>query len=191
MDTPGQRLQAARKARGFKTAKEAAVFMGVPIPTYGMHEIAKSHLPAWRADQYARVFHTTPEWLNYGRRPDTEIFAETVKLIGVNPENLSRVNTLPRTSEVLRAIEINLDHGLPTIFDGWLAYFEIPQGAPTTDLEDQLCLVAMPSKCDRDFVLCRLRFSAVKGRFHLFGLRTELYDQEIVWAAPILAITPP
>lgn len=45
--------------------------MGVSVPTYIQHENGGRGYPAKRADRYARFFRTTPEWLLYGRRENT------------------------------------------------------------------------------------------------------------------------
>jgi hypothetical protein len=69
--TRGERLRAARKNR-FKSARAAALAMGVPISTYGAHE--RAELPGGRdygadeAKHYARRLRVTPEWLLTGLR---------------------------------------------------------------------------------------------------------------------------
>jgi len=67
MDTPNERLRAAREKAGFTTAKEAAQAMGVPVSTYIGHENGHRGFPAKRAPQYARKFKVTEEWLLYGK----------------------------------------------------------------------------------------------------------------------------
>lgn len=67
MDTPADRLRAAREHAGFATAKEAAESMGVPVTTYAGHENGSRGIPAKRAVQYARKFKTTEEWILYGK----------------------------------------------------------------------------------------------------------------------------
>lgn len=68
MDTIADRLRRARAEAGYETAKQAAEAMGVSVPTYTQHENGTRGVPAGRAARYARFFHTTPEWLLYGRR---------------------------------------------------------------------------------------------------------------------------
>lgn len=67
MDTPNERLRAARERAGFQTAKEAALAMGVPVSTYIGHENGHRGFPAKRAPQYARKFKVSEEWLLYGK----------------------------------------------------------------------------------------------------------------------------
>jgi hypothetical protein len=71
--TRGERLRAARRKR-FKSARTAALVMGIPVSTYGAHE--RAELPGGRdygpeeAKRYARRFGVTPEWLLTGLRPE-------------------------------------------------------------------------------------------------------------------------
>lgn len=67
MTTPNQRLREARAAAGFRTAKDAAESMGVPVSTYIGHENGHRGFPAARAPQYARKFKVTEEWLLFGK----------------------------------------------------------------------------------------------------------------------------
>lgn len=61
------RLRAARAAAGFDSAKSAAEAMGVPVASYVQHENGSRGFKRDRAEQYARRFRTTPEWLLLGR----------------------------------------------------------------------------------------------------------------------------
>jgi hypothetical protein len=71
--TRGERLRAARRKQ-FKSARTAALVMGIPVSTYGAHE--RAELPGGRdfgpeeAKRYARRFGVTPEWLLTGLRPE-------------------------------------------------------------------------------------------------------------------------
>lgn len=67
MESPADRLKAAREKSGYDSAKGAAEAMGVPVATYIQHENGSRGYPAERAARYARFFRTTPEWLLYGR----------------------------------------------------------------------------------------------------------------------------
>jgi hypothetical protein len=60
------------RARRYRSARAAAMQLGIPIATYGAHE--RAELPGGRdygpdqAQRYARYFGTTPEWLLTGMR---------------------------------------------------------------------------------------------------------------------------
>ncbi len=71
----GQRLRAARKKAGFKTAKAAAESLGIPYPTYTQHENGTRGLQR-EADVYVRRFKVTLDWLLGGKGPGPEISAE-------------------------------------------------------------------------------------------------------------------
>lgn len=89
MDTPNERLRAARERAGFHTAKEAAQAMGVPVSTYIGHENGHRGFPAKRAPQYARKFKVSEEWLLYGKQ-DTGQTAEVVDLYNSLPAQRRR-----------------------------------------------------------------------------------------------------
>ncbi len=65
-DGVGRRLKEARKAAGYKTAKEFAERNGIPQPTYAMHELGTRGLKQNRAIEYARLLNVTLEWLLTG-----------------------------------------------------------------------------------------------------------------------------
>jgi hypothetical protein len=70
--TRGERLRAARR-KYFRSARTAALALGMPVSTYGAHERAER--PDGRdygpeeARRYARRFGVTPEWLLTGLQP--------------------------------------------------------------------------------------------------------------------------
>ena len=67
MDSMGKRLQQARKAAGFETAREAAARLGVNHNTYAQHENGNRGFPSKRAELYARVFRVPLDWLLVGK----------------------------------------------------------------------------------------------------------------------------
>lgn len=72
VDTPGERLRAAREAAGFETAADAARKMRVKYPTYAGHE--NQHRGqvgrfAGNIDLYADTFQVRAEWLRTGYGP--------------------------------------------------------------------------------------------------------------------------
>lgn len=64
---PHERLQEARVAAGYASARQAADAMGVSPNTYAQHENGTRGLPAGRAARYAKFYRVAPEWLLYGR----------------------------------------------------------------------------------------------------------------------------
>lgn len=78
MDTPAERLKAAREAAGYPHAKDAAIAMGLSVATYIQHENGTRNFPTDRAQRYARFFRTTPEWLLYGRETGSRVESATL-----------------------------------------------------------------------------------------------------------------
>lgn len=76
METPADRLKAARQKAGYETAKSAAEAMGATVSTYIQHESGVRGYPAKTAARYAKFFRVAPEWLLYGRGPAEPIVAE-------------------------------------------------------------------------------------------------------------------
>lgn len=67
-DEPYERLEAARIAAGFDSAKAAAEAMGAKVSSYIQHENGTRGISKANAVRYARFFRTTPEWLLYARK---------------------------------------------------------------------------------------------------------------------------
>lgn len=61
------RLHAARKAAGFRSAREAAVRFGWPPKTYQAHETANLFFDEPTGKAYAEAFRVSPAWLYHGR----------------------------------------------------------------------------------------------------------------------------
>jgi len=66
MDTPGDRLRAARE-RKYDTQQQAADALGISDRTVGAHERGDRGISRVMAVKYAQAFRTTPEWILYGR----------------------------------------------------------------------------------------------------------------------------
>ncbi|MCC2666663.1 MAG: family transcriptional regulator [Gammaproteobacteria bacterium] len=61
-----KRLRAARKAAGFKSAKEFAKEYGVPVSTYSQHETGKRSISSDLIMNYSAYFKINPSWLLTG-----------------------------------------------------------------------------------------------------------------------------
>ncbi|MGB3814008.1 MAG: helix-turn-helix domain-containing protein [Shinella sp.] len=64
----GERLRQAREAAGFKTAKAAAVSLGVSYPTYSQHENGTRGIVR-EAELYSRRYKVSLDWLMRGKGP--------------------------------------------------------------------------------------------------------------------------
>lgn len=78
METPADRLKAARQKSGYETAKGAAEAMGAVVSTYIQHESGVRGYPAKTAARYAKFFRVGPEWLLYGRGTSDPVITEPV-----------------------------------------------------------------------------------------------------------------
>lgn len=75
MESIGSRLIQARTAAGFKSARQAAIFLGIPYTTYYGYEKETRGLDTYQADEVAKRFKVSLEWLLTGRgemKPSTE-----------------------------------------------------------------------------------------------------------------------
>lgn len=73
--TPNQRLKDARIKAGYSSAAEAARAMSLSVGTYAGHENGSRGILPDAAEQYARKFGVTPEWILFGRleeQPDSD-----------------------------------------------------------------------------------------------------------------------
>jgi hypothetical protein len=199
METPGDRLKAARVAAGFLTAKAAAEFLHVPIATYTQHEKPHRFLPEKRARFYAEQFRSTPEWILYGLTPEREHTSQAVPVIGVtgvpsqgftgDENGNGHARLLPKATWETQALAIAEGDPLGASFHGWIVYFGAQRSPRTKALHQQLCVVCHDHN---QLTIARLVPSSFASRFHL--LRTHgdpLLDQTVHWAALVLAITPP
>ena len=65
----GTRLRRARLDAGYRTASAAAKKLGIPISTYTAHENNQNDFSPEQAEEYAKAFNTSAEWLLFERRP--------------------------------------------------------------------------------------------------------------------------
>jgi phage repressor protein C with HTH and peptisase S24 domain len=65
-NTPGNRLQNLRKAKGYKTAEEAAKAYGWNAHTYKAHEDNARGIKPKVAAVYAKTYGTSPEYILFG-----------------------------------------------------------------------------------------------------------------------------
>ena len=207
MSTPGERLQAARKARGYETATDAAAALGIPIATYTQHENGLRGFPAKRAPQYARAFGVTTDWLLFGRGEgpgDTsptphDRNRRTVPLVGYvgagaaahfygsGDGELDRVEAPEYANENTVAAEIR-GESMGPLLEHWLVFWD-ERGTPVTpDLLGHICVVGLP---DDRILVKQLKAASTPGLFHLISNNeAPMLDQEIMWAAKVKGMQP-
>jgi hypothetical protein len=157
--------------------------MGVAIATYTQHEHAVSHLPARRADQYAKFFRTTPEYLLYGRGE----VPDRVPVLDSLGQDTGRTAALPPTpSELTQAVE-----GDGVAHFGLVAVYNHPQSPkPSPDCHGRLCVVAIQIDNMHHRIIRLVQPGSAPDRFHLIGQGLPLIDHAVLWMAPVIALVP-
>ena len=183
MSTPGERLTEARIRAGFDSAKGAALAMGVPIATYTQHEKSVKYLPGRRADEYAKFFKVTPEYILYGRGE----VPDRLRVLDREGHDTGRTAALPpKPSEITQAIE-----GDGIAHFGMVAIYNEPQSRrPPLDVQGRLCVVAIEIDNVNHRFLRIVQQGSRPNRYHLIGQGLPLIDHEVLWVAPVIALVP-
>ena len=94
------RLKGARLARGFKTARAAAIYIGVPYGTYSGHENGSRGIKDAELHHYAKIFRVSPAWLAFGQEKSLNRIRLEGLVSGLNTmEQGVRRKTFPREIE--------------------------------------------------------------------------------------------
>ena len=200
-----ERLTAARKEAGYATTRAAADALGVKEPTYGQHENGTRGYKRDSADQYARKFHVSLEWLLTGkgsreRRPLRADPGETryVNLVGyvgagaethffANEEPLDEVPAPTGSTDSTVAVEIRGD-SLGSFFDRWLVFYDDVRRPVDTSLINKLCVVGLD---DGRILIKKVQRSKARGLFHLLSQTEDpILDVAIEWAAKVKNMVP-
>ena len=144
---PAKRLEKARLARGFQTAKDAATYFGWSYPTYAQHEQGLRGIPR-AAAKYAKAFRVSEGWLltGEGHGPDHHKANENeVPLMGyvgagaevqpdfeqVPPDGLDQIHIpFPLPGEMI-AFQISGDSMLPVYREGMVLIVYREQKRPS------------------------------------------------------------
>lgn len=200
-----ERLAQARKEAGYKTARAAAAALGVKEPTYIGHENGLRGFKRDSADQYARKFHVSLEWLLTGKgakerkprlaSPKAERYVNLVGYVGAGAETHFFANDAPLdevpapigSTDSTVAVEIRGD-SLGSFFDRWLVFYDDVRRPVTTDLVNKLCVVGLE---DGRILIKKIQRSRSRGLFHLLS-QTEppILDVAIEWAAMVKHMVP-
>ena len=192
MTTIGQRLTDARKKMGFRTAKDAALAMGVAISTYTQHELAEKFLPARKAALYAAYFRTEPEWLLYGRTSNGDHAPVAVPMLDQFGVEHREVPGPPCSTPSTKAYTISEIDGLGPVFCGWTAFFEMPEEEDPPIWEGPLSVVAVSTPSGLSLYCRQVKAAGTPGRFHLLASAgLPVFDVEVVWSGRVTALCPP
>jgi len=195
----------ARREAGYATASAAAEALGTSIPTYLGHENGSRGFKRDSADQYARKFNVSMEWLLTGKgpkerrstRPDPVEgrYVSLVGYVGAGAEThffaqdapLDEVPAPAGSSDSTVAVEIRGD-SLGSFFDRWLVFYDDVRRPVTNDLVNKLCVVGLE---DGRILIKKIQRSKAKGLFHLLS-QTEapILDVSVDWAARVKNMIP-
>lgn len=96
VDDVSKRLKIARKANGFKTAKEFSEKYSIPTSTYNQHEGGKRTLSIENLINYAYMLNIDPTWLltGQGNPCENEVFSDIEQKILEEQDNLGKSGEL-------------------------------------------------------------------------------------------------
>lgn len=189
-----KRLEHARKARGFKTAKDAAEYFGWNYDTYAQHENGQRGLTR-AVEKYAKAFRTSAAWLrfNAGDGPSSSVplkgYIGAGQAVQALPDGMDEEIEAPadRRPDTVAAI-VRGDSMLPTFRDGWVLYWS--KQLPPNAMLNELCIVQLEN--DEIYVKV-LRQGSRPDLWTLQSINatvSDLVDQVVRWVAPIDWIKP-
>lgn len=194
-----ERLKAARERAGVKSAAAAARRLGVPYGTYSGHENGLRGIKDDELAAYAKAYRVPLAWLAYGegspdalpRQADLVGYvaagaAATVYGEGQGP--FDTVDAPEGSNENTVAVEVR-GTSLGPALDQWLVFYDRVEDPPNENLNNKLCVVGLP---DGRILVKQLRKARANGLWHLYSNYADepILDQEVVWAAPVRAMTP-
>lgn len=147
---PAKRLEEARRARGYKTPKEAATFFGWTYETYIQHEQGTRGITR-AAGKYAKAFRVSEGWLLTGEgvMGDAPRLVPIVGKAGAGPDgsvlfatgdgNFGEIEAPIDSSPSAEALEVEGNSMYGIANDGWILFYE-DQEAPSEDHMGELCV---------------------------------------------------
>lgn len=191
------RLEAARKRRGFRTAKAASSYFGWNYETYSQHERGERGLTR-AAERYSKAYRVGKRWLLDGEGEESNL-RPIVGRVGADPEGrilYAEGNETgdfapqpPGGNEQTVAVEV-AGHSMRGIADdGSLIYYDERHDPPTADMLGHVVIVGL---ANGEVLIKRLLRGSRKGLFDLESLSGPTRtDARVEWAAHITAIIPP
>jgi len=194
-----ERLQLARRNAGYAKPADAAVAIGISLPTYYGHENGSRGITRQNAERYARFFRVDLNWLITGKgKPKREGLVPVVGYVGAGAEvypvddhpkgaglDLVEAGSLPENSV---GVMIRGDSMYP-FEEGWvLIYRRDRDGVPSSCL-NQLCVCKVAH--DGPTLIKRIRKGSRARYFTLESWNAApREDVELEWAAPVTMILP-
>lgn len=189
-----RRLEQARIARGFSTAKAAATYFGWSYGTYAQHENGTRGIGRAVRD-YAKAFRTSAGWIQHGSGDGPSPGVPLKGYIGaggaVEALSFGEDDTVDapaeRTPDTVAA-KVKGNSMYPLFRDGWLIYWS--KLLPPGELMNDVCVVQL----EDDRIMVKTIMPGTKaGLWNLVSINPDtppLIDQVVRWVAPIDWIRP-
>lgn len=191
-----KRLEQARVARGFDTAKAAATFFGWNYNTYSQHERGERIPRRDTMAQYARAFRVSLGWLltGEGRNAQVKVVGRVLAgddgsyIYGTGDDPDEYVEAPDTANDNTVAVEVR-GQSLGRAFDGWLLFYDDVHSPVTEDLIGHLCVVGL---ADERTLVKIVQRSRTPGLYHLYSNATEdpILDAPVLWAARVRDLRP-
>lgn len=193
------RLRRARIEAGFSGPDEAATRFGWNRNTYKSNENGNAPFSFKKAKDYAEAFGVRPEWLYDGTGAIRPNLVSVIGKVGADPEGRVFYSTGQGTDDMVPpppggssdavALEV-IGHSMRGwADDGSLIYFETQKTPPTPDM---IGYPAIVETVEGHVLLKRLLKGSRRGLYDLESINgPTLEDQELVWAAEVIAVIPP
>ena len=197
-----ERLQAARRARGFDSPSEAAAAFGWNRNTYISNENGNAPFSFNKAKTYARALGVRPEWLYDGRGPmksEGPDLREIVGYAGADPEGAILFSEGQGTGNFAQApvdaspeafaVEIS-GYSMPFFAeDGSLVWIDGQSPQPRPEMFNQVVVCQLDTG---EVLIKRLQKGSEPGKVNLASLAGPLRENVVLdWVAEIIAIIPP
>lgn len=189
-----RRLEKARQDRGFKTAKDAALYFGWNYNTYSQHERGERGLTKSAAGRYGKALRVSPAWLLTGELGS--FLVPVVGYVGAGAQAhyhadaqgpFDMVPAPEGSTEHTVAVEIQ-GGSLGALFDRWLVFYDDVRSPVTVDLIGSVCVVGLP---DDRVLVKKIKAANTEGFFHLLSNTEDpIFDVEIAWAAKVKHMVP-
>lgn len=177
-----KRLEQARIARKFETAKDAAIYFGWSVDTYTQHENGTRGIVR-AADKYAKAFRVSQGWLLTGEGDGPEKGPTMVQIVGkagAGPDgsvlfatgdgNFGEVPPPEGSSVNTSALEVQGDSMRGIANDGWLIFYDEKE-SPTEDHMGEPCVCFL----EDDRVLIKTPYPGSQpGLFHLESVNAPM-----------------
>jgi phage repressor protein C with HTH and peptisase S24 domain len=193
MGESNERLEQARIAAGYKSARQAAIRHGWVPSTYASHENGQTDVPIAAAKLYGRAFKVSPEWIVYGRGSmEARNMVEIVGLIGLGAQVTKAGEKITLElpfdlKEAALAFRVDGPALRPAYENGQIVITTARSRDPGEMLEQEVVAELEDGRC----YFKTLREGSAKGLYTLESLTTlPIADQKLKWVGSIIAILP-